>query len=82
MRSLKNGLIGTAMIVASGLALANHCPADMKAIDAKLATKPVLSATDAANVTQLRASGEELHKAGRHEQAMQALAEARKILGI
>ena len=82
MNTLKHGLIGTALIVASGLAFANHCPADMKAIDAKLATKPVLSATDAANVAQLRASGEELHKAGRHEQSMEALAAARKLLGI
>jgi hypothetical protein len=59
-----------AMILAGRLALDNHCPVDMKTIDAKLATKPVLSATDAANVAQLRAAGEELRTAGRHEQSM------------
>ena len=82
MPTLKHVLVGIAMMVASGLAFAHNCPNEMKAIDAKLATKPVLSTTDATNVAQLRASAEELHKAGRHDQAMQALADAKKILGI
>jgi len=82
MRSLKHGLIGIAMMVVSGLAFAHNCPNEMKAIDDKLATKPVLSVTDATNVAQLRAAAEELHKAGRHDQAMEALKQAKKILGI
>jgi len=54
----------------------------MKAIDAKLATNPSLSADNAAKVKQLRADGETHHKAGKHDDSMKALAEAKKILGI
>ena len=82
MRSLKHGLIGTAMIVASGLAFAHNCPNEMKAIDAKLAMKPTLSAADASKVAQLRADGEAAHKAGKHDDSMKSLGEAKKILGI
>ncbi|MBK7686183.1 MAG: hypothetical protein IPJ25_09320 [Rhodocyclaceae bacterium] len=82
MRALKHFVVGSAMIVASGFAFAHNCPNEMKAIDAKLATNPKLSSTDAITVAQLRASAEELHKAGRHDQAMQALADAKKLLGI
>ena len=82
MRSLKRILIGSALFLVSGFSLAHNCPNDMKAIDDKLATKPVLTVTDATNVAQLRASAAELHKAGRHEQAMEALKQAKKLLGI
>lgn len=82
MRSLKHGLIGIAMIVVSGFALAHNCPNEMKAIDAKMATKPALSAADATKVTQLRADGEAQHKAGKHDESMKSLGEAKKMLGI
>ena len=82
MRSLKQVIVGTAMIVASGLAFAHNCPNEMKAIDAKLATKPTLSASDATKVAQLRADGEAQHKAGKHDDSMKSLGEAKKILGI
>lgn len=67
---------------ASGLALAHNCPNEMKAIDAKLSTKPALSPEDAAKVARLRADGEAYHKAGKHDDAMKSLGEAKKILGI
>ncbi len=54
----------------------------MKAIDAKLATNPKLSEADAAKVKQLRADGEAAHKAGKHDESMKVLGEAKKILGI
>lgn len=67
---------------AAGVALAHNCPNEMKAIDAKLATNPGLSADNAAKVKQLRAEGETHHKAGKHAESMKALGEAKKILGI
>ena len=79
---MKHALIATALALASGLALAHNCPNEMKAIDAKLATNPKLADADAAKVKQLRADGEAAHKAGKHDDSMKALAEAKKILGI
>ncbi|MEM5432047.1 hypothetical protein [Cupriavidus oxalaticus] len=67
---------------ASGLALAHNCPNEMKTIDAKLRAKPALSPEDAAKVAKLRADGEAYHKAGKHDEAMKSLLEAKKILGI
>jgi len=67
---------------ASTVALAHNCPNEMKAIDAKLSTKPALSPEDAARVQKLRAEGEAYHKAGQHDDAMKSLLEAKKILGI
>src|SRR5690606_16718683 len=58
-----------------------HCPADMAKIDAALQTAS-LSQADMEKVKQLRAQGEELHKAGKHQQSIDTLAEAMKILGI
>jgi hypothetical protein len=63
-------------------AFAFHCPADMKAIDAKLATGVTLSDADMAKVKQLRADGEAAHKAGKHDESVKLLGEAMKILKI
>ena len=52
------------------------------AVDAKLKTKPALSSDDAAKVAKLRADGEAYHKAGKHDESMKSLLEAKKILGI
>jgi len=69
-------------LIATALALAHNCPNEMKAIDAKLATNPKLADADAEKVKQLRADGEAAHKAGKHDDSMKALTEAKKILGI
>ena len=83
MRSLiRTTALAALMATAAGMALAHNCPNEMKAIDAKLATNPGLSADNAAKVKQLRADGETHHKAGKHDDSMKALAEAKKILGI
>lgn len=66
----------------AGAAWAHNCPNEMKAIDAKLATKPALSKDVAAKVAALRKSGEAFHKAGKHDESMRDLGEAKKLLGI
>ena len=83
MRSLiRTTALAALLATAAGMALAHNCPNEMKAIDAKLATNPGLSADNAAKVKQLRADGETHHKAGKHDDSMKALADAKKILGI
>jgi hypothetical protein len=79
---MRTTLIAAALAFAAGAAFAFNCPNEMKAIDAKLATNPKLSDADAAKVKKLRADGEAAHKAGKHDDSMKALAEAKKTLGI
>ena len=79
---MKRLLIPLALALAASAASAFHCPADMKAIDAKLTQGVKLSEADMAKVKQLRADGEAAHKAGNHAESVKLLAEARKILGI
>ena len=75
-------LLLIAGLAMAGAAWAHNCPNEMKAIDAKLGTKPSLSKENADKVGKLRASGEAHHKAGRHAESMKDLAEAKKLLGI
>ncbi len=79
---MKRILLPLMLAVATGAAFAHNCPNEMKDIDAKLATNPKLSEADAAKVKQLRAEGEAAHKAGKHDDSMKALGEAKKILKI
>lgn len=74
--------VAAALALASGAALAHNCPNEMKAIDAKLATNPMVAASDMDKVKKLRADGEAAHKAGKHDESMKALGEAKKLLGI
>lgn len=69
-------------LIVSGSAFAFHCPVDMKKIDAALADKPQLSAEKMAEVKKLRAEGEALHKAEKHQESVATLAKAMVILGI
>lgn len=71
-----------ALMAFSGAVLAFHCPADMKKIDAALEKKSTLSAEQVNEVKKLRADGEVLHKAGKHQESVDTLAKAMKILGI
>lgn len=66
----------------SAAALAFHCPMDMKKIDDALAKNPKLSAEQMTEVKKLRAEGETLHKAGKHQESVDTLGKAMKILGI
>ncbi len=70
------------LALTTSLAFAHNCPSEMKAIDAKLATKPVLTGPDMTKVTAMRAEGEAQHKAGKHDASMKALGEAKKLLGL
>ena len=79
---MKRLLFAAVLAVSAGFALAHNCPNEMKAIDAKLATNPKLSDADMAKVKQLRSDGEAQHKAGKHDDSMKSLGEAKKILGI
>ena len=72
----------TASLFAAGTALAFHCPADMKKIDDAMAKNPKLTAEQSAEVKKYRAEGETLHKAGKHQESVDTLAKAMKILNI
>ena len=74
--------LATALVFASGTALAFHCPKDMKAIDEALAKNPKLTEAQMKEVKALRASGEEAHKAGNHQKAVDDLGKAMKMLKI
>jgi hypothetical protein len=74
--------LAAALLVASGAALASHCPKDMKLIDEALAKNPKLSAAQMKEVKAQRAKGEEMHKAGKHADSEKELHQAMKTLGI
>jgi Spy/CpxP family protein refolding chaperone len=90
---MKRTMLATAVAlavstVASAPAVAFHCPRDMIKIDETLATKhhwmrsTSVSGSQLARIKALRADGERLHQSGKHEEPVEALAEAMKILGI
>ena len=73
-------LIAGTLAAASSAAFAFHCPADMKAIDDAL-PKAKLTPAQSGEV-RTRAEGESLHKAGKHQESIDTLDRAKKILGI
>ena len=79
---MKRLIVSIALALASASAFAFHCPKDMKKIDEALAKHPSLSAQQMADVKKYRTDGEALHKAGRHQESIDTLAKAMKILGI
>ena len=72
----------TTLMLAATTALAFHCPVDMKKIDEALAKNPKLTDAQMVEVKKLRADGETFHKAGKHQDAVDTLAKAMKILGV
>ena len=78
---MKRTSLFIALAFTAGIALAHNCPNEMKAIDAAL-PKADLPAAQIAEVKKLRAQGEELHKAGKHDESMAALGKAKRTLGI
>jgi hypothetical protein len=78
----KSALLAAALFFAAGSAMAFHCPADMKKIDEALAKNPQLSASQMDEVKKYRADGEALHKAGKHQESVDTLAKAMKILNV
>jgi hypothetical protein len=71
-----------ALMLVSATAFAFHCPADMKKIDEALAKNPKLSTAQMSEVKKYRADGEAMHKSGKHQDSVDTLAKAMKILGI
>ena len=72
-------LAAAVAVLMSAPAFASECPKHMKAIDEALTAAP---AKATAEVKKLRADGEALHKAGKHDESMKALGAAEKLLGI
>jgi hypothetical protein len=79
---MKRIALAALLAFSASAALAFHCPADMRKIDEAMAKSPKLSPEQAAEVKQYRAEGETLHKAGRHQESIDTLAKAMKILNI
>jgi len=79
---LNTAIAATILTLASSAAFAFHCPADMKLIDEALAKDPKITAEQLAEVKKQRAEGEVLHKAGKHQESVDSLAKAMKILNI
>jgi hypothetical protein len=75
-------LVGSAFALFCSSAFAFHCPADMKKIDEALATNPKLTSEQMADVKKYRTEGEDLHKAGKHQESVDTLSKAMAILGI
>jgi hypothetical protein len=79
---MKRTTLAVATLFFSAAAWAFHCPADMKKIDDALAKNPKLSEAQMTDVKKYRAEGEALHKAGKHQESVDTLAKAMKILDI
>jgi len=54
----------------------------MKKIDDAMAKNPKLTAAQADEVKKYRTEGEALHKAGKHQESVDTLAKAMKILDV
>ncbi len=78
---MKKLFVTAALLTVSSFAMAHGCPGEMKKIDAAMPTAK-LSTQDTAKVKELRAKGEEQHKAGQHTESMKTLADAKKVMGI
>jgi hypothetical protein len=75
-------LLATLLLTFSLSAFAGSCPKDMKKIDAALAAGPSVSASDMAQIKELRASGQSKHESGQHADSVADLHEAMRLLGI
>jgi hypothetical protein len=78
---MKRFAVAAALAIFALPAFANSCPKHMRAIDAALPSAK-LNASQMAEVKKLRADGEALHKAGKHDESEAALKKAEGILGI
>ena len=79
---MKRTVMTIALALASSAAFAFHCPADMRKIDEAMGKNPKLSSEQMAEVKKYRADGEALHKAGKHQESVDTLAKAMKLLNI
>ena len=78
---LRTTILALSLLAFPAAALAHSCPAVMAEIDAALPGAKLAEA-DMTKVKELRARGEEEHKAGSHDASMATLAEAKTLLGM
>ena len=81
MKKMTTVLALTALF-GSASAFAFGCPTEVKKIDEAMAKNMSMSASHMTNVKKLRDSGEAHHKAGEHQQAIDELAQAKKLMGM
>ncbi len=81
MRHRTTFLAVVALTALSAPALARECPTHVRKIDAALATAS-LGQEQKAEVQRLRDEGQRLHGEGKHEESMETLAKAEKMLGV
>jgi hypothetical protein len=81
MNRISSTTLAFVLLIAAGSAFAGSCPREMKAIDKAMASAS-LSMEDMERVKALRAKGEKLHRSGSHSDSIDALNEAKDILGI
>ena len=79
---MKRIALAVVLAFSTSAAFAFHCPADMRKIDESMAQNPKLTPEQTAEVKKYRAEGETLHKAGKHQDSVDTLAKAMKILSI
>jgi len=77
----KLAMVAVGLLFVASSAFAFHCPKEMKKIDEAMPTAK-LSAIQKSEVKKLREEGEKLHKEGKHQESLDVLAMAQKILGI
>lgn len=82
MRTSLSLLAAAGLLAISGAALAFNCPSEIRAINAKLAGNPAISKETADKVVKLRDQAETAHASDKHSDAMRAISEAKKLLGM
>ena len=80
---MKLVLLTAALVLATvSPAFAKHCPNDVKIVDQSLKKDMGMTKMQMTEVKALRDKGDALHKSGQHGDAIKALHEAVKILGV
>ncbi len=80
---MKRLIVAVAVLVGmTSPAFAKHCPLDAKIIDEALGKATGLTTVQMTNVKDLRDKGMAFHKDGKHADAIKALHEATKTLGV
>ena len=80
---MKRLIVAVAVLIGmASPAFAKHCPKDAKIIDEALGKPTGLTTVQLTNVKDLRDKGMAFHKDGKHADAIKALHEATKILGV
>ncbi len=75
-------LAAAIILVAATPALAEECAAELAKVDAALAGSPKLTADKSMEAEKLRDQGEDLCDAGKKNESLAALKQAKAILGI